>query len=73
MSPSRKSAHIQTHKTNTKKNKKDVEETAMTMIDWDDEDEDSMPPPMMAKRTYINDGGEESSLKSDEKSVPDSR
>jgi hypothetical protein len=45
----------------------------MTMIDWDDEDEDSMPPPLITKQTYINDGGHESSLKSDENSVPDSR
>jgi hypothetical protein len=56
-----------------KKNKKDIEETAMTMIDWVDEDEDSMPPPLMAKRTYINDEGEESSLESDENSVLNSR
>jgi hypothetical protein len=56
-----------------KKNKKDIEETATTMIDWDDEDEDSMSPPLIAQRTYINNGGDESSLESDENSVPDSR
>jgi hypothetical protein len=44
----------------------------MTIIDWGNEDEDSMPP-LMAKRTYINDEGDESSLESDENSVPDSR
>jgi hypothetical protein len=45
----------------------------MTMIDWDDEDKYSMPPPLMAKQTYINNEGDKSSLESDEKSVPDSR
>jgi hypothetical protein len=45
----------------------------MTMIDWDDEDEDSMPPPLMAKQTYINDEGEESSLESNINSFLDSR
>ncbi len=44
----------------------------MTMINWDDEDKDSMPPPLMAKQTYINDEGDESSLESDENSVLDS-
>jgi hypothetical protein len=53
-----------------KKNKKDIEETAMTMIDWDDEDEESMPPPLMAKETYINEERNESSLESNENSLP---
>jgi hypothetical protein len=32
-----------------------------------------MPPPLIAKQTYINNEGDESSLESDENSVPNSR
>jgi hypothetical protein len=52
---------------NKNQNNKDLEETAMTMIDWDD---DNSMPPLAERRTFINKEGDESSLESDEESVP---
>jgi hypothetical protein len=43
----------------------------MTIIEWGNEDKDM--PPLMAKWTYINNEGDEASLKSDKNSVLNSR